>query len=80
MRVGSTIVKLNKSGIGSEGDAIIIDDLAKAVKSHEGKVKDALLKHIGDHDVDKFLALESSAFRSGIFIYCTKEPYCRKSN
>lgn len=72
MRVGSTIVKLNKSGIGSEGDAIIIDDLAKAVKSHEGKVKDALLKHIGDHDVDKFLALESSAFRSGIFIYVPK--------
>lgn len=72
IRVGSTIIKLNKSEEGSEGDAIIIEDLAKAVKIHEGKIKDVLLNQIGGYDEDKFLALESSAFRSGIFIYVPK--------
>jgi len=72
IRVGSTIIKLNKSEDGSESDAVIIEDLAKAVKSREGKIKDVLLNHIGGYDEDKFLALESSAFRSGIFIYVPK--------
>ena len=72
IRVGSTIIKLNRGEMGSKGDAIIIEDLAKAVKSHEGKIKDVLLKHTGGHDEDKFLALESSAFSSGIFIYVPK--------
>jgi FeS assembly protein SufD len=72
VRVGSTIIKLNRGEMGSEGDAIIIEDLARAVKSHEGKIKDLLLNHTGGHDEDKFLALESSAFSSGIFIYVPK--------
>jgi FeS assembly protein SufD len=67
LRVGSTIIKLNK--VESEGESVIIEDLAKALKSHEGKIRDALVKHVGLQDDDKFLALESSAFRSGIFIY-----------
>jgi FeS assembly protein SufD len=69
IRVGSTVIKLNRSEVGAKEDTIVIEDLAKAVKNHEGKIKDALLKHIGGQDEDKFLALESSAFRSGIFIH-----------
>jgi FeS assembly protein SufD len=67
LRVGSTIIKLNT--VGSKGESVVIEDLAKALKSHEGKIRDALVKHVGLQDDDKFLALESSAFRSGIFIY-----------
>lgn len=67
LRVGSTIIKLNK--VESEGESVIIGDLAEALKSHEGKIRDALVEHVGLQDDDKFLALESSAFRSGIFIY-----------
>lgn len=70
LRVGSTVTKLNK--VGSEGESVIIEDLAKALKNHEGKIRDALTKHMGIQDDDKFLALESSAFRSGIFIYVPK--------
>lgn len=73
IRVGSTIIKLNRSEMGSGGEAVIIEDLAKAVKSHEGKIKDALLKRTGGHDEDKFLALEASAFSSGIFVYVPKK-------
>lgn len=72
IRVGSTIIKLNRSELGSNGDAVIIEDLSNAVKSHEGKIRDFLLKNIGGRDEDKFSALESSAFRSGIFIYVPK--------
>ncbi len=72
IRAGSTVIKLNKSDLESAGDTIVIEDLSKAVESHEGKIKDALLKHAGGQDEDKFLALESSAFRSGIFIYIPK--------
>ncbi|MGA7367766.1 MAG: SufD family Fe-S cluster assembly protein [Nitrososphaeraceae archaeon] len=72
IRVGSTIIKLNRGEVGATGDAIIIEDLAKAVNYHEGKIKDVLLKHIESHEEDKFLALESSAFKSGIFIYVPK--------
>jgi FeS assembly protein SufD len=72
IRVGSKVIKLNKSDLESAGDAIIVEDLSKAVESHEGKIKDALLKHLQGQDEDKFLALESSAFRSGIFIYIPK--------
>lgn len=45
VRVGSTIIKLNRNEGGSEEDSIIIEDLATALKSHEDKIKDALLKH-----------------------------------
>ncbi|MGI0002407.1 MAG: SufD family Fe-S cluster assembly protein, partial [Nitrososphaeraceae archaeon] len=72
IRVGSTIIKLNRSEMGSGGEAVIIEDLAKAVKSHEEKIKDVLLKNTGGHDEDKFLALEASAFSSGIFVYVPK--------
>ena len=72
IRVGSTIIKLNRSELGSNGDAVIIEDLSNAVKSHEGKIRDFLLKNIGGRDEDKFSALESSAFKSGIFIYVPK--------
>ena len=73
VRVGSTIIKLNRNEGGSEEDAIIIEDLATAIKSHEGKIKDALLKHAEGYNEDKFLSLESSAFKSGIFIYVPKD-------
>ena len=69
IKVGSTIVKLNKSAYGAGGETIIIEDLAEALRVHEGKIKEALLKQMEGHDDDKFLALESSAFSSGVFIY-----------
>lgn len=71
IRVGSTIIKLNRSDVGSGRDPVVIEDLSKAVESHEGKIKEAL-QNRGGLDEDKFLALESSAFRSGIFIYVPK--------
>lgn len=76
IRVGSTIIKLNRSeaitkAITTGRDPVVIEDLSKAVESHEGKIKEAL-QNRGGLDEDKFLALESSAFRSGIFIYVPK--------
>src|ERR687892_107740 len=71
IRVGSTIIKLNRSDVESGRDPVVIEDLSKAVWSHEGKIKEAL-QNRGSLDEDKFLALESSAFRSGIFIYVPK--------
>ena len=71
IRVGSNIIKLNTSNTNSSRGSVVIEDLAKAVESDEGKIKDALQNTAG-LDQDKFLALESSAFRSGVFIYVPK--------
>lgn len=71
MRVGSTILKLNKNEEGSR-DGIIICDLSEAIRSHERIVKDALLNEESNYNEDKFLALEASAFPSGLFIYIPK--------
>jgi FeS assembly protein SufD len=71
IRVGSNIIKLNTSNAKSSKGIVVIEDLAKAVESDEGKIKDALL-NTAALDEDKFLALESSAFRSGVFIYVPK--------
>jgi FeS assembly protein SufD len=71
IRVGSSIIKLNTSNAKSSKGSVVIEDLAKAVESNEGKIKDAL-QNTAALDEDKFLALESSAFRSGVFIYVPK--------
>lgn len=71
IRVGSTILKLYKNEEGSENGVIIID-LSEAIRGHETKVKDVMLDEEANYNEDKFLALEASAFRSGIFIYIPK--------
>lgn len=71
IRVGSNIIKLNASNAKSSKGSVVIEDLAKAVENDEGKIKDAL-QNTQALDEDKFLALESSAFRSGVFIYVPK--------
>jgi FeS assembly protein SufD len=71
IRVGSSIIKLNTSNAKSSKGSVVIEDLAKAVERNEGKIKDAL-QNTAALDEDKFLALESSAFRSGVFIYVPK--------
>ncbi len=71
LRIGSVInnksipEKLSKTGI-------IISDLQEAVIKHESLIRDQLTFNRLDYGEDKFLALEASAFRSGIFIYIPK--------
>lgn len=71
MKVGSTILKLNKNEEGSR-DGIIICGLSEAIRSHERIVKDALVNEESNYKEDKFLALEASAFTSGLFVYIPK--------
>jgi FeS assembly protein SufD len=51
---------------------VIILDLQEAVIKHEDLIKNQLMKNRIDYSEDKFLALEGSAFQSGLFIYIPK--------
>lgn len=69
VRVGSTILKLNKYGEDSR-PAPIIGDFSESISKYEDKFKEILLGNPGHwKPEDKFLSLEASAFKSGIFIY-----------
>jgi len=71
LRIGSAInnktipQKISKVGI-------IITDLQEALIKHESLIKGQLISNRLDYGEDKFLALEASAFKSGIFIYIPK--------
>jgi FeS assembly protein SufD len=51
---------------------VIILDLQEAVIKHEDLIRNQLMKNRIDYSEDKFLALEGSAFQSGLFIYIPK--------
>ena len=71
LRIGSTIhSKFIPEKISKEG--VIIADLEEAVIKQESLIKDQLIVNKLNYGEDKFLALEASAFRSGIFVYIPK--------
>lgn len=71
LRIGSTIhSKFIPERISKDG--IIIADLQEAMIKHESIIKDQLISNRLNYGEDKFLALEASAFRSGIFVYIPK--------
>lgn len=51
---------------------VIILDLQEAVIKYEDLIKNQLTSNRLDYNEDKFLALEASAFHSGLFIYVPK--------
>jgi FeS assembly protein SufD len=71
VRIGSSInhlaipEKITQMGV-------IILDLQEAVIKHEDLIRSQLIKNRIDYSEDKFLALEASAFQSGLFIYIPK--------
>jgi FeS assembly protein SufD len=71
LRIGSSInnlvipEKVSKMGV-------IILDLQEAVIKHEDLIRNQLTSNRLDYSEDKFLALEASAFHSGLFIYVPK--------
>jgi FeS assembly protein SufD len=71
VRIGSSInhlaipEKITQMGV-------IILDLQEAVIKHEDLIRNQLTKNQINYSEDKFLALEASAFQSGLFIYIPK--------
>ena len=71
VRIGSSInhlaipEKITQMGV-------IILDLQEAVIKHEVLIRNQLTKNQINYSEDKFLALEASAFQSGLFIYIPK--------
>jgi FeS assembly protein SufD len=71
VRIGSSINHLTiPEKITQMG--VIILDLQEAVIKHEDLIRSQLIKNRIDYSEDKFLALEASAFQSGLFIYIPK--------
>ncbi|MGA9152409.1 MAG: Fe-S cluster assembly protein SufD [Candidatus Nitrosopolaris sp.] len=71
VRIGSSINRLTiPEKITQMG--VIILDLQEAVIKHEDLIRSQLIKNRIDYSEDKFLALEASAFQSGLFIYIPK--------
>jgi len=71
VRIGSSINRLTiPEKITQMG--VIILDLQEAVIKHEDLIRNQLIKNQIDYSEDKFLALEASAFQSGLFIYIPK--------
>ncbi len=71
LRIGSSINKMVIPEKISEMGVIILD-LKEAVVKHEDLIKNQLTCNRLDYNEDKFLALEASAFHSGLFIYVPK--------
>ncbi len=71
VRIGSSInhlaipEKITQMGV-------IVSDLQEAVIKYEDIIRNQLIKNRIDYGEDKFLALEASAFQSGLFIYIPK--------
>lgn len=71
LRIGSSINNLViPEKISQMG--VIISDLQEAVIKHEDLIRNQLTSNRLDYGEDKFLALEASAFHSGLFIYVPK--------
>jgi FeS assembly protein SufD len=71
VRIGSSINHLTIPEKITELGVIILD-LQEAVIKHEDLIRNQLIKNRIDYSEDKFLALEASAFQSGLFIYIPK--------
>ena len=51
---------------------VIISDLKEAIRKYEDLIKKQLTTNQLNYGEDKFLALEASAFSSGLFVYIPK--------
>jgi FeS assembly protein SufD len=71
VRIGSSINRLTIPEKFTQMGVIILD-LQEAVIKHEDLIRNQLIKNQIDYSEDKFLALEASAFQSGLFIYIPK--------
>ncbi|MFY9798893.1 MAG: Fe-S cluster assembly protein SufD [Candidatus Nitrosopolaris sp.] len=71
VRIGSSINSLVIPEKISQMGVIILD-LQEAVIKHEDLIRNQLITNRIDYGEDKFLALEASAFHSGLFIYIPK--------
>ncbi len=71
VQIGSTI---NRISVPNEllNQGIIISDLRQAILTHEDLIRKQMAINHLNYEEDKFLALEASAFRSGIFVYIPK--------
>lgn len=71
LRIGSLINNLVIPEKISQTGVIVLD-LQEAVIKHEDLIRNQLTSNRLDYSEDKFLALEASAFHSGLFIYIPK--------
>ena len=71
VQIGSAINRISvPSELSKQG--IIILDLRQAIQTHEELIKKQMAINQLNYEEDKFLALEASAFRSGLFVYIPK--------
>jgi FeS assembly protein SufD len=71
LQIGSSIHHISVPDEFSK-QGIIVSDLRQAILTHESLIKKQLSINQLNYDEDKFLALEASAFRSGLFVYIPK--------
>jgi FeS assembly protein SufD len=71
VQIGSAINRISvPNELSKQG--VIISDLRQAIQTHEELIKKQMAINQLNYEEDKFLALEASAFRSGLFIYVPK--------
>jgi len=71
VQIGSAINRISvPSELSKQG--IIILDLRQAIQTYEELIKKQMAINQLNYEEDKFLALEASAFRSGLFVYIPK--------
>ena len=71
VQIGSAINRISVPNELSKQGVIILD-LRQAIQTHEELIKKQMAINQLNYEEDKFLALEASAFRCGLFIYIPK--------
>jgi len=71
LRIGSSINRIViPDKVSKQG--VIISDLGEAITKYEDLIKKQLTINQLNYNEDRFLALEASAFQSGLFVYIPK--------
>lgn len=71
LRIGTNINEITLSDAHSK-NGVVVTDLTDGLKKFEQKIKSILTSNKLNFVEDKFLALEGSVFRGGLFIYIPK--------
>ena len=71
LRIGTNINEISLSDAHSKS-GVVVTDLRDGLKKFEEKIKSILISNRLNFVEDKFLALEGSIFRGGLFIYIPK--------
>jgi len=71
LRIGTNINEISLSDAHSK-NGVVVTDLRDGLKKFEEKIKSILISNRLNFVEDKFLALEGSIFRGGLFIYIPK--------